>query len=70
MPTVDELTGWRDALLRARYAGTHMVEYEGKRVVYKTDAEMLAALGDLERRLAAARGQRVTQVQINGNKGV
>ena len=48
----------------------HMVEYEGKRVVYKTDAEMLAALGDLERRLAAARGQRVTQVQINGNKGV
>ncbi len=44
--------------------------YDGRRVSYATDAEMATALADLERRIAAARDGRVTQVRINSTKGV
>ena len=44
----------RDALLAARYRGVRTVETDGRRVTYATDAEMVAALTDLERRIAAA----------------
>jgi hypothetical protein len=70
MADITQLVLWREALLRARYAGTRMVEYDGKRITYGTDAEMATALADLERRIAADNGQRVTQVRINSNKGV
>lgn len=49
----DELIVMRDALIRARASGTRIAEYDGKRVSYATDAEMAAALADLERRIAA-----------------
>ena len=52
--TLDEMTAQRDALLAARYRGVRTVEYEGRRVTYATDAEMAAALADLEKRIAAA----------------
>lgn len=68
--TLTDLQAWRDALLRARYSGVRNVEYDGKRVSYATDAEMAAALADLERRIAGMTGGRVTQVQINSSKGV
>ena len=70
MTDATQLITWREALLRARYAGIRTVEYDGKRVTYGTDAEMATALADLERRIAANNGQRVTQVRINSNKGV
>ena len=70
MADVTQLEAWRDALMRARYAGTRTVEYDGRRVSYATDAEMATALADLERRIAAARDGRVTQVRINSTKGV
>ncbi len=69
MSNITELTAWRDALLQARYAGLRQLEYDGKRVVYGSDAEMAAALADLERRITGQAG-RVTQVQINSSKGV
>jgi hypothetical protein len=70
MADLTQLEAWRDALMRARYAGTRTVECDGRRVAYATDAEMATALADLERRLAAARDGRVTQVRINSTKGV
>ncbi len=70
MADLTQLEAWRDALMRARYASTRTVEYDGRRVSYATDAEMATALADLERRIAAARGGRVTQVRINSTKGV
>lgn len=70
MADLTQFEAWRDALMRARYAGTRTVEYDGRRVSYATDAEMATALADLERRIAAVRDGRVTQVRINATKGV
>ena len=52
--TPEEMIAQRDALLAARYRGVCTVEYDGKRVTYATDAEMAAALADLEKRIAQA----------------
>jgi hypothetical protein len=52
--TLEEMTAQRDALLAARYAGIRTVEIEGRRVTYASDAEMAAAITDLERRIAAS----------------
>jgi hypothetical protein len=51
---LEELTVQRDALLAARYRGVRTVEVDGRRVTYATDAEMAAAITDLERRIALA----------------
>jgi hypothetical protein len=50
--TLAEMTVQRDALLAARYRGLRTVECDGQRVTYATDAEMAAALADLEKRIA------------------
>lgn len=70
MTDAAQLTAWRDALLRARYAGVRTVEYDGRRVSYATDSEMANALADLDRRIAAQSSERITQVCINSSKGV
>jgi hypothetical protein len=51
--TLEGMIAQREALLAARYRGIRTVETEGRRVTYATDAEMAAALIDLERRIAA-----------------
>ena len=50
--TLDELKLRLSALLTARYSGTRSVSYDGKTVTYGTDAELAAAIGDVERRIA------------------
>ena len=50
--TLDELKLRHSALLAARYCGTRSVSYDGKTVNYGTDAELAAAIGDVERRIA------------------
>ena len=50
--TLDELNLRLNALLSARYSGTRSVSYDGKTVTYGTDAELAAAIGDVERRIA------------------
>ena len=40
------------ALQEARYAGVRSVSYDGKTVNYGSDAELAAAIGDIERRIA------------------
>jgi len=55
--TLDDLKSRHTALLVARYSGTRSVSYDGKTVTYGTDAELAAAISDIERRIAkAARG--------------
>lgn len=70
MSDLAQLTQWRDALMAARYRGVRTVEHDGKRVTYATDAEMAAALADLDRKIAAAAGGRVAVVRIASSKGV
>jgi hypothetical protein len=50
--TREEMIAQRDALLAARWRGVRSVDVEGRRVSYASDAEMAAALADLERRIA------------------
>jgi hypothetical protein len=69
MADVADLEAMRDALLAARFAGVRTVEYEGRRITYATDAEMAAALSDLDRRIGAASAPRVSQVRISSSKG-
>lgn len=52
--TLDDLKSRHSALLAARYSGTRSVSYDGKTVAYGTDAELAAAISDLERRIAKA----------------
>jgi len=50
--TLDELKLRLSALMAARYSGTRSVSYDGKTVSYGTDAELAAAISDIERRIA------------------
>ncbi|HYN39762.1 MAG TPA: hypothetical protein VES39_10975, partial [Rhodospirillales bacterium] len=60
-----------EALLAARYRGVHTVEYEGRRVTYATDAEMAAALADLEKRIATAEsGPARRRILTSATKGL
>lgn len=70
MADLAQLTAWRNALMAARYRGVRTVEYDGKRVTYASDAEMAAALADLDCKIAAAGGSRVSVVRIASSKGV
>jgi len=51
--TLDDLKSRHGALLAARYSGTRSVSYDGKTVAYGSDAEMAAAIADIERRIAS-----------------
>jgi hypothetical protein len=50
--TLDDLKTRHSALLAARYSGTRSVSYDGKTVNYGSDAELAAAISDVERRIA------------------
>ena len=52
--TLVGLKSRHSALLAARYSGTRSVSYDGKTVACGTDAELAAAISDLERRIAKA----------------
>lgn len=42
------------ALQEARYAGVRSLSYDGKTLTYGSDAELAAAIADLEVRIASA----------------
>ncbi len=69
--TLEELTAQRDALLKARFRGVRTVEYDGKRVTYASDAELAAAINDVERRIASADdGGRRRRILTSASKGL
>lgn len=59
-----------DQLQELRSRGVGTVEYEGRRIEYRRDAELNAAIQDLERRITRARSQRITTIHIVGSKGL
>lgn len=69
--TLEQLITQRDALLASRYRGLRTVEIDGRRVTYATDAEMAAAITDLDRRIAAAQeGGRKRRILTSASKGL
>ncbi|MBS7545730.1 hypothetical protein KHC19_21760 [Ancylobacter oerskovii] len=51
-------------LQAARASGVRRVEFRDRTVEYRSDAELAAAIRDLEARIAAAQGQPAVQVHI------
>jgi phage FluMu protein gp41 len=69
--TLEEMRAQREALLAARFRGVRTVEVDGRRVTYASDAEMAAAIADLERRIAAAgNGGRRRRILTSASKGL
>ena len=69
--TLDEMIGRRDGLLAARFRGVRSVDVDGRRISYATDAEMAAAISDLERRIADTQtGARRRIVRTAASKGL
>lgn len=69
--TLDEMTAQREKLLAARYRGVRTVEFDGRRVTYASDAEMAAAITDLERRIVGAQeGGRRRRILTSASKGL
>lgn len=69
--TLEDMIARRDALLAARWRGVRTVEVEGRRITYASDAELAAALGDLERRIAEHQaGARLRIVRTAASKGL
>ncbi len=52
----DRMQDLLTALQEARFAGLRSVSYDGKTVSYGSDAELAAAIRDLEARIAAVSG--------------
>ncbi len=65
-----ELETLRDALIRARAQGVRSMLYDGKRVEYGSDAEMAAAIADLDRRISTASATAVKTIAFLSRKGV
>jgi len=71
MPTVVELQDRLEALRKARAQGvTQLRLADGRFIIYRTDAEMAAAIADVERQLAAASGTPVQTILAYGTKGL
>jgi hypothetical protein len=69
--TIEQMTARRDALLEARWRGVRVVDIDGRRITYATDAEMAAAIADLERRIAdVSAGARRRIVRTAASKGL
>ena len=58
-----------EALREAMASGVLTVEYDGKRVTYRSVGEIREALAEIDAALARDEGRRVRQIRINTNKG-
>jgi len=66
----EELETMRDALIRARAKGAREIQMNGERVRYGSDAEMAAAIADLDARIRAASARRPVTIRFSASKGV
>lgn len=72
MATLAQLQAWRAALEAARYASVRIVESgDGRRVEYRTDAEMRTALADINRQIeAAGTSSPISMIRVSSSKGI
>ena len=71
MATLADMIAMRDALERARFSGERSVDYAGRRVEYKSEAEMKTALIDLNRKIGAVSGSTASPfITFTTSKGV
>lgn len=53
---IDRMQALLSALQEARFSGLRSVSYDGKTLTYGSDAELAAAIADLEARIARTSG--------------
>ncbi|GAA0599168.1 phage head-tail joining protein [Caenispirillum bisanense] len=70
MTDLATLQAQRQKLAEARATGMRTVQYGDKKVEYRTDAELRAALDDLDRQIAQASGKRVLRIRVASSKGL
>lgn len=57
-------------LLAVRHGGARRVKFRDRETEFQSDAELAAAIADLERRIAEAKGSRVRTVRFATSKGI
>lgn len=70
MPTLADLQARLDALRATRAGGALKIREGEREVQYRSDAELAAAIADLERQIAAQSTGRVHTVRIFSSKGI
>lgn len=68
--SVSDLETMRDGLLTARARGVRVTQINGERVEYQSDAELAAAIADLEARIRRASTTRPRSVAVRTSKGL
>ncbi len=70
MYTLAELQSQLRALRDQRASPEQSVSYDGDEVSYKTDAQLAAAIADVESRIASVEGRQVRKVRFTTSKGL
>lgn len=70
MADAAELAARLEALRKARASGVRKVKHGEREMEYRSDAELAAAIADLERQVAAASQVRAKTIVFTMNKGV
>jgi hypothetical protein len=71
LASLSELEARLETLRAARASGTSEVQTsDGRRVQYKTDEQMAAAIADLERQVASMQSTPVTSILVASSKGL
>lgn len=71
MAPLEELLSQRTELTKHRNSGQRAVQFGERRVEFKSDAEMQAAIAALDRDIAALQGRpAITTVRITSSKGL
>jgi hypothetical protein len=68
--TVQELQARLEDLRKVRASGLRSAGYDGHQTEYRSDAELAAAIADLERQIAGYSRQPVRMVYVNASKGI
>lgn len=68
---LSDLIGWRDKLLAGRFNGVRSFrDQNGESVEYRSDAELAAALADVERRIASVGAAHAKTIVFRTSKGL
>ena len=71
MATLADLQARLESLRAQRASGAAEVAFsEGRRVVYRTDSQIAAAIADLERQIASMTTTPVSTILVAGSKGL
>jgi hypothetical protein len=71
MASLSDLQAFRDTLEGIRFSGVLTVDYDGKRITYRSQAELDSALDALNKQIAALEGTTRTRiVRVSTSKGL